>query len=410
MTALPTRTGPDVDTIDLLDPRTYAHGNPHAIWARLRAHQPVYRAAPGFWVVTRHADVSRVLRDSRSFSSRHGTMLSIIHADLPDIASDQMMPDSDPPRHTWLRAPVAQALAHRVVRSQRERLVGIVRELLAPALAGAVVDLAHAALMFPMAFTGALMGVPERDWPRLAQLTTMTIAYTDPDYAVGGPQATLMRAHHELFACFAAEIDRRPAPADPPRDLIDVLLSMSVDGAPLSRDQVLLNAYSLLLGANVTTPHATAVTALALAERPDQWRRLRADPTLIPSCVEEGLRWSSPAMHFMRYATDDVSLGGQAIRAGEPVTAWLASANRDERVFDEPFRFDIAREPNRHLTFGFGPHYCIGAGIARLALQVFLTELVRTTMEIDVVGPAVPLESNFVGGLKHLPVRLVPAR
>jgi cytochrome P450 len=399
-----------IDTVDLLDPRTYAYGDPHAIWTYLREHRPVYRANDRFWVVTRYDDVSRVLRDSQNFSSRHGTMLSILHADMPDIASDQMMPDSDPPLHGWLRAPVAQALAHRVVRSQQQRLAGIVRELLAPALEGATLDLADAALMFPMAFTGALMGMPEQDWPRLAGLTTMTIAYTDPDYAAGSPRATLTQAHHDLFSCFAAELDRREEPPERPRDLIDVLLSMSVDSEPLSREQVLLNAYSLLLGANVTTPHATSVTTRALAERPDQWWRLREDPRLSPSCVEEGLRWSSPAMHFMRYAVTDVSLGGETIRAGEPVSAWIASANRDERVFVDPFRFDLARKPNRHLTFGFGPHYCIGAGIARLALQVFLTELVRTVERIEPAGPVVALESNFVAGLKHLPVRLVPAR
>ncbi len=399
-----------VDAVDLLDPRTYTHGDPHAIWTYLREHRPVYRANDHFWVVTRYDDVSRVLRDSQNFSSRHGTMLSILHADLPDIASDQMMPDSDPPLHGWLRAPVAQALAHRVVRAQEQRLAGIVRELLAPALEGATLDLAQAALMFPMAFTGALMGVPERDWPLLARLTTMTIAYTDPDYATGSPQATLMQAHHDLFSCFAAELDRRDPSPERPVDLIDVLLSMSVEREPLSREQVLLNAYSLLLGANVTTPHATAVTTLALAERPEQWRRLRENPGLIPSCVEEGLRWSSPAMHFMRHAVTDVSLGGEKIRAGEPVSAWIASANRDERVFTDPFRFDIARTPNRHLTFGFGPHYCIGSGIARLALQVFLTELVRTVERIELAGPVVALESNFVAGLKHLPVRLVPLR
>lgn len=397
----------DVDQYDLLDPHTYAYHDPHTIWAYLRAHRPVYRAPGGFWVVTRYDDVARVLRDSESFSSRHGTMLSILHANMPDLASDEMMPDSDPPRHTWLRAPVARALAHRVVRRQQDRLSGIVRDLLAPARDGVTIDLADAALMFPMAFTGALMGVPEEDWPRLATLTTMTIAYTDPAYASGTPQQTLMRAHHELFACFADELDRRSEPRDPPEDLIDILMSMLVDGTPLSREQVLLNAYSLLLGANVTTPHAATVTVRAMAENPEQWQRLKADPTLVPDAVEEGLRWASPAMHFMRHAVKDIELDGHLIRAGEPVSAWIASANRDERVFTEPYRFDLARQPNRHLTFGFGAHYCIGAGIARLALQTLLTELARTVDHIEVAGEAVPLESNFVAGLKHLPMRFV---
>ena len=179
---------------------------------------------------------------------------------------------------------------------------------------------------------------------------------------------------------------------------------MRVSGRPLRPDEIVYNCYSLLLGANVTTPHAIAGTVLAFAENPDEYRRLTADPTLIPSAVEEGLRWSSPANHFMRYAVQDTVLGGVRIAEGDALVAWLGSANRDERVFADPFRFDVGRSPNRHVAFGFGPHYCVGAPLARIALRVFFEEVVAEVAEFRVAGPVEHLASNFVAGIKRLPV------
>lgn len=397
---------------DLLDSAYYACGDPHALWARLREEDPVHHCDPGdgrepFWVLTRHADVSRVLREHESFSSRRGTMLCIVDLSMPDIASDDMMPDTDPPRHRQLREPLNRALTPRAVAGQEEAIRQIVRDLLRPALHGGDFDLAQAALMFPMAFTGTLMGLPAEHWPRMSELTTMTIAYDDPDYREGSPTATVRQAHHELFGYFRDEVTRRPS-ADPGTDLIGILRSMDIDEVPLTERQLILNCYALLLGANVTTPHALCTMVAMMAEQPEQFQLVRDDPQLRPRCVQEVLRWSSPASHFMRYAKRDVELHGRLIRADEPVSVWLGSANRDERVFADPYRFDVTRHPNRHVAFGVGPHYCIGAGLATLGLGIFLDELLELVETVELTGQVRHLASNFVAGYKGMPVRLTP--
>ncbi|WP_128801712.1 MULTISPECIES: cytochrome P450 [unclassified Streptomyces] len=397
---------------DLLDSAYYASGDPHALWAHLRENSPAHRCDPGdgrepFWVLTRYDDVHRVLRDHPTFSSRRGTMLCIIDLSMPDIASDDMMPDTDPPRHRQLREPLNRALTPRAVAGQEGSIRAQVRRLLQPALDGSVFDVAQAALMFPMAFTGTLMGLPSEHWPRMAELTTMTVAYDDPDYSTGSPTATVRQAHHELFDFFRTEVTRRPR-TDPGTDLIGILRSMDLDEDPLSERQLMLNCYALLLGANVTTPHAVCTMVSMMGEQPEQFAKVRDNPELRERCVQEVLRWASPASHFMRYAVRDVELHGRLIRAGEPVSVWLGSANRDERVFTDPFRFDVTRHPNRHVAFGVGPHYCIGAGLATLALRILLDELLDLVEAVEPAGEVAHLASNFVAGYKRMPMRLLP--
>ncbi|WP_017582725.1 cytochrome P450 [Nocardiopsis valliformis] len=401
----------EFEGVNLLDSAYYASADPHALWARLREERPVHLCDPGdgrepFWVVTRHEDVTRVLKDHRSFSSRRGTMLCIVDLSMPDIASDDMMPDTDPPRHRQLREPLNRALTPRAVADHEDRVRGIVRSLLSPALNEEPFDLAQAALMFPMAFTGSIMGLPEENWARMSELTTMTIAYDDPDYSNGSPRATVRQAHHELFSFFRDEVSRR-SPSDAGTDLIGILRSMDLDEGPLDERQLILNCYALLLGANVTTPHAVCTMIAMMGEHPEQFRAVRDDPSLRAGCVQEVLRWSSPASHFMRYTTREVNLGGERIGPDEPVSVWLGSANRDERVFDDPFRFDVTRRPNRHVAFGVGPHYCIGAGLANMALRLLLDELLELFDSVEQVGEVRHLASNFIAGYKSMPVRFV---
>jgi len=399
---------------DLLDSAWYATSDPHAVWARLREEDPVHYSDPGdgrepFWVLTRYDDVSRVLREHETFSSRRGTMLCIVDLSMPDIASDDMMPDTDPPRHRQLREPLNRALTPRAVASQEPKIRELVRRTLQPALEGEEFDIAQAALMFPMAFTGSLMGLPSENWPRMSELTTMTIAYDDPDYSTGSSVATLRQAHHELFAYFRDEISRRSR-TDPGEDLIGILRSMNVEEGPLDERQLMLNCYALLLGANVTTPHAVCTMVSKMAEHPEQYERVRANPGLRRRAVDEVLRWASPASHFMRYAVRDVEMHGRTIRAGEPVSVWLGSANRDHRAFDDPYAFDLTRSPNRHVAFGVGPHYCIGSGLATLALTIFLDELLDLVGSVEPAGEVEHLASNFVAGYKRMPVRMTRRR
>lgn len=395
-----------LDTIDLADPELYASGAPHRLWHAMRERAPVHRQilpdGRSFWSVTSYRDVNDVLRDHTRYTSQRGTLLSILGS--ADPAGGLMMAASDPPVHTALREPMGKALSARALAHWEPRIRDVVLRLLAP-LADGAMDLAQAGTAFPMAFTGALMGLPEEDWARLARLTTMAIAPEDPAFQEGGGHTTLLSAHHELFEYFAQRV--RAVSASPGDDLTGFLLRMKADGRPLRQDELVYNCYSLLLGANVTTPHALAGTVVALMEHPDQYRRLRAEPALVASAVEEGLRWSSPANHFMRYAVEDTEQSGVRIARGDAVVAWLGSANRDASVFHDPYRFAVDRSPNRHVAFGFGPHYCIGAPLARIALRVMFEEIIRHVAEFRPAGPVRHLKSNFVAGISSLPVTAV---
>jgi cytochrome P450 len=396
----------DLDSVDLFDPKLYAFGDPHTVWRALRHQAPVHRQTlsdgRSFWSVTKYHDVNDVLRDHTRFTSSRGTLLSILGTDDP--AGGKMMAASDPPVHSAMREPMAKVMSHRSLKGRSPQVRRIVQRMLVPLLDGGVWDIAAAAADFPMAFTGALMGLPEQDWPRLAKLTTMAIAPSDSEFQEGSSRGTLVAAHHELFDYFSQHVSRHAGGDD---DLIGFLIGMEAGGRRLRHDEIVYNCYSLLLGANVTTPHAIASTVLALVEHPDEYRRLLADPSLVPGAVDEGLRWSSPANHFMRYAVHDLVLRDMEIKQGDALVTWLGSANRDEDVFPDPYRFDITRRPNRHVAFGFGPHYCIGAPLAKIALNLLFTEITDLVREFEVAGPVEHLESNFVAGIKHLPLTAV---
>ena len=391
----------DITAADLHAPSLYGSGDPHPIWTAMRRHSPVHRQelpdGRAFWSVTKYHDVNDVLRDHTRFTSARGTLLSILGG--RDPAGGRMMAASDPPAHTAMRRPMAELLSARALAPLVPKVRRVVDRMLAP-LAGGAWNLARAAADFPMAFTGTLMGLPQSDWPRLTRLTSAAIAPEDPEFHRG--PGTLASAHHELFSYFSAEVRRRAA--DPGDDLVGHLLRMDVGGRPFRHDDLVYNCYSLLLGANVTTPHAVAGTVLALVEHPDEYRRVLADPALVPLAVEEGLRWSSPANHFLRHVTRPTEIRGVELRRGDPVVAWLGSANRDEEVFAEPFRFDVTRSPNRHVAFGFGPHYCIGAPLARIALRLLFEQVVDTVAEFRLEAPVEHLTSNFVAGVKDMRV------
>jgi cytochrome P450 len=394
--------------VDLFDPALYSTGHPHALWRVLRAKAPVHRQelADGrrFWSVTRYDDACRVLRDHEYFTSEKGTLLSAL--DAGDPAGGKMMAASDPPRHTLLRESLNRVLSAKAVAARREVLRRPVGRLLEPLMAGETADLAVAAADFPMDFVGTFMGLPEADWPRLTRLTTMAVAPHDPAFQEGTSGLTLVTAHHELFEYFSARLAERDG--TPTDDLIGHLMRMRIDGEPLDHETIVYNCYSLILGANVTTPHTITGLVQALIDHPEAHRRAAADPALVPGCVEEGLRWSSPANHFMRYAVRDVELGGCRIEAGEALAVWLGSANRDEAVFANPYEFDIERRPNRHVAFGFGPHYCVGGALARLSLQMLFEEIFARIERFELAGEVRHLASNFVAGIKSMPVRAVP--
>jgi cytochrome P450 len=390
-------------SLDLIDPRLYA-GDPYPIWQGLRAHDPVHwqQAGPnlGFWSVTRYADVDHVLRRHDLFTSEEGSLLTLLGRGDP--AGGRQIAVTDPPRHTQLRDRLQRAMTMRSVQASEAMIRTEIGSLLTAVPDGVPIDLGALLAGLPMAVTGTLMAVPRADWAWLTRLTTMAIAPDDPDFVLpAGPGETLQEAHRELFAYFQDLLaDRRRSPGD---DLISQLIMTRVDDRPLGSSEIVSNCYSLILGANTTTPHVP-IGALVELDRSGGYRDWARRPELLAGGIEEALRWVSPANHFMRHATRDTEIAGVPVHAGDAVVAWLGSANRDERVFDRPDRFDIRRKPNRHIAFGAGPHYCIGHTVARATLRALFAELFARVESYEVDVPPERLVSNFIAGYKHFTI------
>lgn len=394
----------DLAAVDLRDPELFRHGDPHAVWHAMRHRDPVHwqpvGADGGFWSVTRYRDVETVLRDAHTYTSEGGTLLTLLGQ--PDPASRQQLSTTDPPRHTQMRAPLQKLLVGRTADRHTDRVRAAARRVLEPIARDEPYDFAVAVHQLPVVMFGTLMGLPKADWPRLTELAEMAIAPDDLVHQLpAGAAATQHRAHRELFAYFQdAATRRRKALGE---DLLSVLLTMEVDGEPLDRGAVMANCYLLLIGSTVTVPEVPKAALLELVEtgRYAEW----ADrPDLLDSGVEEALRWASPANHVLRYATAPAELGSKRIAEGDGVVVWYGSANRDEDVFPDPYRLDPARKPNRHLTFGSGPHYCVGFAIARMTLRVLFAEMFAAFEDIQLAGPVEHIASNFVAGITRLPV------
>lgn len=396
----------DLDRVDLFDLDLYTSGDPHPIWDVMRAKAPLHhQVLPDgreFWSVTRYDDVCSVLGDHRRFTSERGTVVT--HLGEDDVAAGKLMTSTDPPRHTQVRRAIGARLTARAVASWQDRIREAIVRFLEPALDGGTFDLAEKAHRLPMIVAGPLLGIPERDWDELVQLTAMVTAPSDPHFKHGSEAATLAISHHELVTYVTEWVKRRRAAGGEDGSLLDHLTTVRAGDAPLTDEEIALDGYSILLGANVTTPHTVSGTVHALIERPEQFAKVQADPSLVPSLVEEGLRWTSAACNFMRYAVDDTEIGGGTIPARGAVVAWIGSANRDESQFPDPHQFDVTRRENRHVAFGFGPHYCIGGPLARQTLRIFFEELLGRFGSIELDGEPQHLRSYFIAGMTHLPI------
>jgi cytochrome P450 len=407
-----------IDEIDFWDLDMFEHGDPHAAWRVLRAEAPVWwHDRPGgepFWSVTRYDDGRAVFGDPVRYSSqvagimaRRADMLAAADAAAPsDI---HPMIHTDPPRHQPLRKLVSHRFTPRSIAELEVELRAIATrcfdEVAERRDVDFVTDVAH---RIPAEIALSLMGVPQDRWDRLAELEHRTVSSTDPEFTHGRDAVvSAAEAGAEIRAYFAELVMARMD--DPGDDLISVFIQGRIDGEALRWEQVVAEAGLLLAGGLDTTRAAASAGAmLPLLEHPEQWHALQDDPGLVPTAVEEFVRWASPIVHEARTATEDVELRGQRIAAGDRVVVWGASANRDEAQLPDPFRYDVRRSPNRHLGFAYGEHFCLGAHLARLTLVVEFQELLRRFRSVELVGEPSRVRSNFVGGLKHLPVRLTP--
>ncbi|NJP88021.1 cytochrome P450 [Nonomuraea sp. FMUSA5-5] len=381
-----------LDGLDLLDPHLHASYDLTPLWRRLRATDPV-RRHDRFWSVTRHADVLRVVRDPDTFTSLKGNMLRTLLRGH-DPGAGRMLVVTDGPRHTALRRVLTPGFGPRTLGPVTRSITEATRDLLGALVrAGGGDFVAEVAAQVPLRAICELLGVPERDRRRVLELTAQAMLGDEG----AGLEARMAQSEILLYYTRLAA-ERGSAPGD---DVISLLVS-----AGLTEEEVLLNCYNLIIGGDETARLALAGGVLALATYEKEWARLRADPGLVEPATEEILRWTTPAAHVGRVATRAADVGGRRIEEGEVVALWTVSANRDETVFDDPDRFDVGRQPNRHLTFGHGPHFCLGAQLARAEIRALLAELRATVTRIEVTGPVTWLPSNFVSGVATLPVAL----
>jgi cholest-4-en-3-one 26-monooxygenase len=393
-----------LDDIDLLA-ETWAREVPHDQFDLLRAEAPVFwhtePDGPGFWAITKHADVRSVSHDWETFSSELGA--TFIPTQEEEILAQLRLSilNQDPPHHNRARRLVSKAFTPRMI----AKLVAEI-DRRAEAVVDSVIErgecefVEEIAAQVPVQMICEMIGLEPEQWPRMFEISNDVIgARNDPEYA----EVDVEAASGEIFMlCDAVAEDRRANPRD---DLMTALVQAEIDGERLDNTELNLFFISLIVAGNETTRNLINHSLLAMLDHPDQAERLRQDPSLWDSATEEFLRWGSSIHNFRRTASRDTQLRGVDIAEGDKVVIYYASANRDEDVFDQPHTFDVARTPNDHVTFGGGGvHYCLGASLARAEIRATMRQVVDRLPGIALAGQPERLASDFVNGIKRMPV------
>jgi cholest-4-en-3-one 26-monooxygenase len=396
------------DTLDAISNEAYRSGPPHDLYQLMRREAPIVKhrgidpgSPPWFWAISRHADVVEVSRRFQTYSSaRKG---ALVNQDRPDLEIARMMIDTDPPEHTRLRNLVSRGFTPKVMRSMEDHFHEVAARLIDDALAAGDVEFVDSVSSeLPLVAIAELLGIPYEDRRKVFDWSNRMIGATDPDYTGGVDDATAAAAELYMYANEMAA-KRRIEPRD---DLVTTLISAEGDDE-LSEHEFDLFVLLLSVAGNETTRNGISHGLLALIEHPDAFDALKSDPSMVASGVEEMLRWGTPVNNFLRTATCDTVLHGTQIDEGDAVVMLYASANRDEEVFADPFRFDVARHPNPHLTFGGGgPHHCLGFNLAKMEMRIVFEELITRVARIELIGEVTKLRSAFIHGIKQLPVRI----
>lgn len=406
-----TQSIPGLDEVklsDLVKPERYANGYPHDVFAALRHHSPIHwceikRFAP-FWAVTRHADIKFVSTHPELFSSASRLVLTPSADALTGSGQLPMQTviNTDPPLHREYRNMVGPYFRPKVLRDLEDRIRGISRVLLNGYVGnGEAVELDFAtdiASWHPLKMIAEALGIAERDEPTVLRIANESFGQLDPEFA-----RDRMELFTEAFRFLTQLVtEKRACPQD---DITSVLAQATLNGKPVDDFAIIGYLMILITAGHDTTRHSLTGGLAALIEHPEQLELLRARPELCASAADEAVRWTTPVTQFMRTATQDCEVSGQAIKAGESVCLFYASGNRDETVFDEPFRFQVDRDPNPHLGWGVGEHYCLGANLAKMEIRVMLEELIPRLESIEMTGPKQGLHGYMISGIKHLPIR-----
>jgi cholest-4-en-3-one 26-monooxygenase len=403
MSTIESPSPPGLGGIDLLETGRFAAMRDGDVFRVLRDEAPLFwndepGEAPGFWSLTRYADVEAVAKDPDGFCNRHGTQIPSRRAEGEGPAQIHNM---DEPRHSLMRRVLISTFSPRGVEVMSDRVRQVTTQLLDEALDLREFDFVKVvASRLPLLVFAPMLGVPVEDAPLLLRWTNQ-MSSEDPEYSAG-PE-TAAAARNELFEYYhRLTAQRRAEPRD---DVVSTLVKAEVEGCPLEQSE--LDPYYLVLtvAGNETTRNLLSGSVHALSAF-GLWDELRENPAVLRSGLEEMVRWVTPVIHMRRTATRDVEMHGRTIREGDKVVLWFASANRDERVFDEPDRFLLHRKPNKHLGFGAGPHFCLGAHFARLEVRIFYQEVLERDIRIEVLGEPDRLVSNWFRGVKRMRVRV----
>lgn len=402
-------------SIDLTDLDRFATGFPYQVFDQLRAEAPVWfhpatAHTPddeGFWVLSRYDDIVAAAADKATFSSESGGRRSGGGTMIEDMPAGwvvgSMLNMTDDPRHAQIRRLLTPGLTPRslagIEAEMRSRAHAIVDSALAKRDCDFLVDVAAE---LPLQAVAQLAGVPQQDRHELMQWANVTLDYEDRE--VGQQTERLAEAQAKMLAYGSALLERKRL--HQAGDLLSIITQARIEGEPLSENEQRMFLSLIIAAGSETTRNSIALGVAALSERPDEWNRLREDRALLPAAVEEILRWASSTPYNRRTATRDIEIRGQRIPAGDKVTLWWASANRDDAVFDNPYVFDTTRNPNPHLGFGRGTHFCLGAPLARMEIRVMLDVLLDNVRSITLTGAVEYIRSNKHTGVRHMPVNM----
>lgn len=402
------------EDLDLSNPDSFVGGLPHAYFRALRREDPVHwnevrcdpaRNGRGFWTITKYDDIKMMSRTPEIFSSWVGgtNIFDLEGEDLEGTRS--MMLNMDPPTHVKYRRLVAHNFTPRMI----EKLEPHIRDLAATIVddiveKGSCDFVADVAALLPMRTIMEIVGVPEEDQPEIFDLSNKLVGFDDPDVQGSFDEGKISAAQ----MCMYGQKLREMVGECPMNNLASALYHGKVDGESLDAFQYNYFFLMLMIAGNETTRTMTAHGMRLLMENPEERRKLVADPSLIPNAVEEFLRYNPPVMYFRRTLTQDFELRGKTLKAGDKVVMWYGSANRDEDVFEDPDRFDVSRNIPEHLGLGIGEHYCLGASFARTQLRSIFTEILTRVPDMEPAGPIRYLRSNFIHGVREMPVRFTP--
>lgn len=398
------------ETLDVISNDAYSSGPPHELMELMRREAPIARHRgieegypEWFWAITRHVDVVEVSRKFQNYSS--AAKGSLMNQERPDLEVARLMIDLDPPEHTRLKSLVNRGFTPKAMRMLEEHFREVAVQLIDEALQESSLDFVdRVSAELPLIAIAELVGIPVEDRRKVFHWSNTMIGTTDPDFAGSPDDATTAAAELYMYSNELAA-QRKINPKD---DIITTLISEH-DGDVLSEHEFDLFMLLLAVAGNETTRNGISHGVLAMIENPEQWTKLKGDTSHVTTAVEEILRWGTPVNNFRRTATCDVDLHGVQIKEGDCVTMLYPSANRDAAVFADPFKFDITRNPNPHVTFGGGgPHFCLGANLARLEMRILFEEMAKRIDGIELTGEVRKLRSSFIHGIKTLPVKLTP--